>query len=80
MRTCARKLPYVLPVLIPDQESKSLFREGGIQIDEGGLALARLGGMFVSHGPADLGAFTIMCPGLSSGEALRISDGRPDHQ
>jgi hypothetical protein len=75
-----RELPYVLSIFIPHQERESLLWEGRIQIEEGGLALAGHRGMLIAYGPADLGAFTIVRPGLSCGEGLRISDGRPDHQ
>jgi hypothetical protein len=74
-----REFSYVLSILVPHQERESLLWEGRIQIEEGGLALARRRGMLVAYGPADLGAFAIVRPGLSSGEGLRISDGRPDH-
>jgi hypothetical protein len=80
MCPCAREFSYLLSIFIPHQECKSLFWKGGIQIEEGRLALARHRGMLVAYGPADLGAFAIMCPGLSSSEGLRISDARPSDQ
>jgi len=68
-----REFSYVLSILVPHQERESLLWEGRIQIEEGGLALARHRGMLIAYGPADLGAFAIVLECIPATLACEIT-------